>query len=202
MITKYKNIKNIVDRILAFILVILLSPIYLIIGLIILIDLGNPIIFSQRRPGYRNKVFKIYKFRTMKITYGKDGDLLPDSERITKIGSFLRSNSLDELPQLFNILIGNMSFIGPRPLLEEYLPLYNEEQSKRHNVKPGLTCLSQINGRNSINWDKKFYFDVLYVNNYSFLMDLKILFITFWKVLKKEGINSSKSNPMEIFRGN
>ena len=202
MITKYKNIKNIVDRILAFILVILLSPIYLIIGLIILIDLGNPIIFSQRRPGYRNKVFKIYKFRTMKITYGKDGDLLPDSERITKIGSFLRSNSLDELPQLFNILIGNMSFIGPRPLLEEYLPLYNEEQSTRHNVKPGLTCLSQINGRNSINWDKKFHFDVLYVNNYSFLMDLKILFITFWKVLKKEGINSSKSNPMEIFRGN
>ena len=202
MITKYKNIKSILDRILAFILVILLSPIYLIIGLIIFIDLGKPIIFSQRRPGYKNKLFKIYKFRTMKISYSNDGHLLPDSERITRVGSFLRSNSLDELPQLFNILIGNMSFIGPRPLLEEYLPLYNEEQSKRHNVKPGLTCLSQINGRNSINWDKKFYFDVLYVNNYSFLMDLKILFITFWKVLKKEGINSSKSIPMEIFRGN
>ena len=202
MITKYKNIKNIIDRILAFILVILLSPIYLFIGLMIFIDLGKPIIFSQRRPGYKNKVFKIYKFRTMKIAYSNNGHLLPDSERITRIGSFLRSNSLDELPQIFNILIGNMSFIGPRPLLEEYLPLYNKEQSKRHNVKPGLTCLSQINGRNSINWDEKFHYDVLYVNNYSFLMDLKILFITFWKVLKKEGINSSKSTPMEIFRGN
>ena len=144
MIPKYKNIKNIVDRILAFILVILLSPIYLIIGLIIFIDLGKPIIFSQRRPGYKNKVFKIYKFRTMKITYSNDGDLLPDSERITRIGSFLRSNSLDELPQLLNILIGYMSFIGPRPLLEEYLPLYNEEQSKRHNVKPGLTGIGSI----------------------------------------------------------
>tara|TARA_Y100000991_G_scaffold211414_1_gene193956 strand:+ start:829 stop:1437 length:609 start_codon:yes stop_codon:yes gene_type:complete len=202
MIYKYRNIKNFLDRILAFILVIILSPIYLIIGLIIFINMGQPIIFSQRRPGYKNKIFKIYKFRTMRITYNSEGYLLPDSERITKIGNFLRSNSLDELPQLFNIVIGNMSFIGPRPLLEEYLPLYNKEQSTRHNVKPGLTCLSQINGRNSINWEKKFYFDILYVNNYSFLMDLKILLITFWKVLKKEGINSSKSNPMEIFRGN
>ncbi len=202
MIFKYRNIKNFLDRILAFILVIILSPIYLIIGLIIFINMGQPIIFSQRRPGYKNKIFKIYKFRTMRITYNSEGYLLPDSERITKIGNFLRSNSLDELPQLFNIVIGNMSFIGPRPLLEEYLPLYNKEQSTRHNVKPGLTCLSQINGRNSINWEKKFYFDILYVNNYSFLMDLKILLITFWKVLKKEGINSSKSNPMDIFRGN
>lgn len=202
MIFKYRNIKNFLDRILAFILVIILSPIYLIIGLIIFINMGQPIIFSQRRPGYKNKIFKIYKFRTMRIIYNSEGYLLPDSERITKIGNFLRSNSLDELPQLFNIVIGNMSFIGPRPLLEEYLPLYNKEQSTRHNVKPGLTCLSQINGRNSINWEKKFYFDILYVNNYSFLMDLKILLITFWKVLKKEGINSSKSNPMDIFRGN
>ena len=202
MTISYKNIKNIIDRIIAFFLIVLLSPIFIIIGLIIFIDMGQPIFFSQRRPGYKNKIFKIYKFRTMKITFDKKGYLLPDSERITTIGNILRNNSLDELPQLLNILIGNMSFIGPRPLLEEYLPLYNKEQSKRHNVKPGLTCLSQINGRNSINWEKKFQFDIFYVNNYSFLMDLKILLITFWKVLKKEGINSSKSNPMEIFRGN
>ena len=197
----YKNIKNIIDKIIAFILIILFIPIFLLIGLIIFIDMGQPIFFLQRRPGYKNKIFKVYKFRTMKITYSSNGDLLPDTERITKIGNILRSYSLDELPQLLNILIGNMSFIGPRPLLEEYLPLYNKEQSKRHNVKPGLTCLSQINGRNSIDWEKKLQFDIFYVNNYSFLMDLKILIITFWKVIKKEGINSTKNTPMEIFRG-
>ena len=169
MTITYQEIKNIIDRIIAFVLIILLSPIFVIIGLIIYIDMGQPIFFSQRRPGYKNKIFKVYKFRTMKITLNNRGDLLPDSERITKIGNILRSFSLDELPQLLNILIGNMSFIGPRPLLEQYLPLYNKEQSKRHNVKPGLTCLSQINGRNSIDWEKKFQFDIFYVNNYCFL---------------------------------
>tara|TARA_Y100001933_G_scaffold230163_1_gene247042 strand:+ start:19 stop:621 length:603 start_codon:yes stop_codon:yes gene_type:complete len=198
----YKSIKNILDRIIALILIVLFTPIFFVIGSIIFVNMGTPILFSQRRPGYKNKIFKVYKFRTMKNTFNNKGDLLPDSERITRIGKILRNYSLDELPQLFNILIGNMSFIGPRPLLEEYLPLYNEEQSKRHNVKPGLTCLSQINGRNTIDWEKKFQFDILYVNNYSFLMDLKILFITIWKVLKKEGINSTESTPMEIFRGN
>ena len=202
MTMKYKNIKNIIDRIFAFILIVLFTPIFLFIGLIIFMDIGKPIFFFQRRPGYKNKIFKVFKFRTMKNTLNSRGDLLQDSERITKVGNILRNYSLDELPQLFNILIGDMSFIGPRPLLEEYLPLYNKEQAKRHNVKPGLTCLSQINGRNSINWDKKFQFDILYVNNYSFFMDLKILFITFWKVLKKEGINSTQNTPMEIFRGN
>ena len=138
----------------------------------------------------------------MRIDYGDDGKLLSDKQRTSRIGNILRNYSLDELPQLFNILIGDMSFIGPRPLLVEYLNLYNKKQIKRHNVKPGLTCLSQINGRNSIDWKQKFEFDIEYVNNYSFLMDLKIIFITTWKVIKKEGINSSNNITMNNFRGN
>ena len=198
----YKKTKSIIDKFFAFILLIFFTPVYLIVGILIYLDLGFPILFVQKRPGYKNKLFNIYKFRTMRIKFGDDGRLLSDVKRTSRIGNILRNYSIDELPQLLNILLGDMSFIGPRPLLTEYLTLYDEKQITRHNVKPGLTCLSQINGRNSITWEQKFDYDIDYVNNYSFLMDLKILFLTIWKVLKKEGVNSSKNITMDKFRGN
>ena len=163
--------------------------------------MGSPILFRQKRPGYKEEIFGIYKFRTMTNEKDKFGNLLPDDKRLVGIGKFIRSTSLDELPQLFNVLKGEMSFVGPRPLLEEYLPLYNEKQKRRHDVKPGITGWAQVNGRNAISWDQKFDYDVWYVDNQSFWLDIKILWLTFLKVVKRSDISSGTSSTMEKFTG-
>ena len=196
-----KFIKPLLDKILALILIIIFSPIMLITAILIYLKMGRPIIFTQERPGYKGKIFKIYKFRTMTNEKDENGNLLPDEKRLKGIGKVIRSLSLDELPQLFNVLKGDMSFIGPRPLLVEYLPLYNEEQKKRHDVLPGITGLAQVNGRNAISWKKKFEYDVEYVNNLSFLMDMKIIFLTIQKVIKRDGISQEGNATMEKFNG-
>jgi undecaprenyl phosphate N,N'-diacetylbacillosamine 1-phosphate transferase len=162
--------------------------------------MGKPVIFKQKRPGLNEKIFEIYKFRTMTNQKDKNGNLLPDEERLKGVGKIIRSLSLDELPQLFNVLKGDMSFIGPRPLLIEYLPLYNEKQKKRHTVLPGITGLAQVNGRNAISWEKKFEYDVEYVKSLSFLLDLKIIFLTIKKVLLKEGITKKGHVSTEKFK--
>ncbi|PID47288.1 MAG: lipid carrier--UDP-N-acetylgalactosaminyltransferase [Proteobacteria bacterium] len=199
----YKNfIKPIFDFILALLLIILLSPIFLILIILIRLKLGKGVFFIQKRPGLNGKIFKIYKFRTMDDRRDKNGRLLSDKERLVGFGRVIRSLSLDELPQLFNVLRGDMSFIGPRPLLVEYLPLYNKYQRKRHDVKPGITGWAQANGRNAISWDEKFKLDVFYVKNQSFLLDMKIFYLTFLKVIKKDGINSSQDVIMKKFTGN
>ena len=164
--------------------------------------MGKPVIFKQKRPGLNEKIFEIYKFRTMTNQKDKNGNLLPDEERLKGVGKIIRSLSLDELPQLFNVLKGDMSFIGPRPLLIEYLPLYNKEQKKRHTVLPGITGLAQVNGRNAISWKKKFEYDVEYVEKLSFLLDLKIILLTIKKVLIKEGITKEGHVSTEKFKGN
>lgn len=189
------------DFILSLIAIIILSPIMLIIALLVKINLGSPVIFKQERPGLNEKIFTMYKFRTMTDERDENGELLPDCIRLTKLGRFLRSTSLDELPELFNILKGDMSIIGPRPLLVEYLPLYNDYQRRRHEVKPGLTGLAQVNGRNNITWEEKFNYDIEYVNNISLLLDFKIIIKTLIKVLKQEGVNSSSIVTMEKFKG-
>ncbi len=194
--------KTLMDKILAFFLIILFSPIYIVVSFLLYWKIGSPIIFRQKRPGYKEKIFSIYKFRTMSNETDENGNLLPDEERIFGVGKFVRSISLDELPQLFNVLKGEMSFVGPRPLLIEYLPLYNEKQKKRHNVKPGITGWAQVNGRNAISWEEKFEFDVWYVEKQSFLLDMKILWMTFLKVVQRSDINSKTSVSMEKFRGN
>lgn len=183
-------IKRLLDFILSLMAIILLSPIYIIIAILVRIKLGSPVIFCQERPGKDEKIFKMYKFRTMTDERGPDGNLLPDVQRLTKFGRMLRNSSLDELPELFNILKGDMSIIGPRPLLVKYLPLYNEEQKHRHDVRPGLTGLAQANGRNSSTWEERFKLDVKYVNEISFILDVKIIFATIASVLKHEGIDS------------
>ena len=177
--------KLIFDKTLALILILLFSPIYLIVSILIFIKMGKPILFRQQRPGINEKIFGIYKFRTMTNEKDDKGELLPDEERLVGIGKFIRSTSLDELPQLFNVLKGNMSFVGPRPLLIEYLPLYNEKQKKRHTVKPGITGWAQVNGRNAISWKQKFDYDVWYVERQSYWLDMKILWMTFLKVIKE-----------------
>ena len=194
-------IKSIFDKILALFLIILFSPIYIIVSLLIFFKMGRPILFRQKRPGYKEKIFGIYKFRTMTNEKDANGNLLPDDKRLVGIGKFIRSTSLDELPQLFNVLKGEMSFVGPRPLLEEYLPLYNEKQKRRHDVKPGITGWAQVNGRNAISWEQKFDYDVWYVDNQSFWLDIKILWLTFLKVVKRSDISSSTSSTMEKFTG-
>ncbi|MGJ0359283.1 undecaprenyl phosphate N,N'-diacetylbacillosamine 1-phosphate transferase [Aliarcobacter cryaerophilus] len=194
-------IKNLFDRIFALFLIILFSPIYIIVSLLIWNKMGSPILFRQKRPGYKEEIFGIYKFRTMTNEKDKFGNLLPDDKRLVGIGKFIRSTSLDELPQLFNVLKGEMSFVGPRPLLEEYLPLYNEKQKRRHDVKPGITGWAQVNGRNAISWEQKFDYDVWYVDNQSFWLDIKILWLTFLKVVKRSDISSSTSSTMEKFTG-
>jgi len=196
-----KYIKRIIDFTLSLCGMILLSPILLIIAVLVRTKLGAPILFKQERPGINGEVFTMYKFRTMTDKKDKFGELLPDEERLTKFGKFLRSASLDELPEIFNILKGDMSIVGPRPLLVKYLPLYNERQSLRHNVKPGLTGYAQVNGRNAISWEEKFELDVFYVENISFLLDLKIFFLTIKKVFVREGISSETSVTMEEFTG-
>ena len=194
-------IKSIFDKILALFLIILFLPIYIVVSLLIFFKMGSPILFRQKRPGYKEKIFGIYKFRTMTNEKDVDGNLLPDDKRLVGIGKFIRSTSLDELPQLFNVLKGEMSFVGPRPLLEEYLPLYNEKQKRRHDVKPGITGWAQVNGRNAISWEQKFDYDVWYVDNQSFWLDIKILWLTFLKVVKRSDISSSTSSTMEKFTG-
>jgi len=165
------------------------------------LEYGDPVIFKQRRPGYKEKIFTLYKFRTMTNDRAPSGELLSDEARLKGVGKFIRSLSIDELPQLFNVLKGDMSFVGPRPLLEEYLPLYNQRQRKRHDVLPGITGWAQINGRNAISWREKFEYDLWYVENCSFKLDLKILFLTILKVFKREGISQKGSATMEKFNG-
>jgi len=192
--------KRPMDIILSLIAIIVLSPLMVIIALLVRIKLGSPIIFKQKRPGLNEKIFTIYKFRTMTDERDENGELLPDSVRLTSFGKFLRSTSLDELPELFNILKGDMSVVGPRPLLVEYLPLYNENQKQRHDVRPGLSGWAQVNGRNAISWEDKFHLDIEYVNNVSFLLDWKIIFLTIKKVILREGINSEHAATMEPFQ--
>ena len=193
--------KTLFDKTLALFLIILFSPIYIVVSLLIFFKMGSPILFRQKRPGYKEKIFGIYKFRTMTNEKDANGNLLPDDKRLVGIGKFIRSTSLDELPQLFNVLKGEMSFVGPRPLLKEYLPLYNEKQKRRHDVKPGITGWAQVNGRNAISWEQKFDYDVWYVDNQSFWLDIKILWLTFLKVVKRSDISSSTSSTMEKFTG-
>ncbi len=198
----YFSFKYFFDKLIAFLLLILISPFLLFISLLILIILGKPIFFIQERPGFKCRPFKIIKFRTMKNLYAEKGDLMDDKFRIHKFGQFLRSTSIDELPALINIIKGEMSFIGPRPLLMKYLQLYNKEQIKRHYVKPGMTGLAQINGRNLISWEKKFQYDLYYVKKINFILDLKILIITFKKVFLRIGINSKNKFSANEFNGN
>jgi len=194
--------KRPLDIILSGLALVILSPFFLVIALLVRIKLGSPIFFKQERPGKDEKIFTMYKFRTMTNETNKEGKLLPNNIRLTAFGRFLRSTSLDELPELFNIFIGDMSIVGPRPLLIEYLSLYDEIQRKRHNVRPGLSGLAQINGRNTISWSEKFNFDVKYVSNITFLLDLKIVLQTIFKVFKRDGVNKNKSVTMEKFTGN
>ena len=195
-------IKRGFDILFALIGLILLSPVFIICAILIRINLGSPIFFKQKRIGKKNKEFEMIKFRSMKDAFDKDGNTLPDAQRMTKLGGILRSLSLDELPELINILKGDMSLIGPRPLLIQYLPLYNERQIKRHNVTPGLTGWAQVNGRNNLKWSEKFELDVWYVENWSLWIDIKIFFMTFYKVFKREGINQEGQATMEFFNGN
>lgn len=197
-----KYIKRILDFILSLLVIIILSPVMLIIYILVRIKLGKPAIFKQQRPGKNEKIFTLYKFRTMTDKKDESGNLLPDSERLTKFGKTLRSTSLDELPELFNILKGDMAIVGPRPLLVEYLKLYNDEQRKRHDVRPGLTGLAQVSGRNLISWQDRFKKDVEYVNNLTFINDLNIILITLKKVIKREGISQKNNVTMEKFKGN
>lgn len=197
-----KFIKRPQDIILSLAALIVLSPVIVIVTLLVRSKLGSPVLFAQERPGLNEKIFKMYKFRTMTDEKDEDGNLLPDGVRLTKFGKWLRATSLDELPELFNILKGDMSVVGPRPLLVQYLPLYNAFQKKRHQVRPGLTGLAQVNGRNAISWSDKFKLDVTYVNHITFISDWKIIFLTVKQVFIKEGISSETSATMELFTGN
>lgn len=194
-------LKRIIDVLGSLFGIIILSPVYLLVSFLVYRNLGSPIIFRQLRPGKNGKVFEMMKFRSMLDKTNKWGEVLPDEERLTSFGMKLRNTSLDELPELFNVLKGEMSLVGPRPLLVEYLELYSEEQNKRHNMKPGITGLAQINGRNSISWSEKLNYDVEYVENFNILLDIKILFMTIYKVIKKEGISQEGNVTMESFTG-
>ena len=198
---KWKTQKRLFDLLVSLLLLILLSPVMLVIAVLVRIKLGKPVLFSQERPGLHGRLFRLYKFRTMRDLRGADGRLLPDEERLTKFGRFLRASSLDELPELFNVLKGEMSLVGPRPLLVAYLDRYTPEQARRHEVLPGITGWAQVNGRNALSWEAKFKLDVWYVDNQSFWLDLKILFLTLWKALKREGISAPGSATAPEFMG-
>lgn len=189
-------IKRMLDIVISLIAIIILSPIMLIVSLLVKTNLGSPVIFTQERAGYHGKVFKLYKFRSMTNAVDENGMLLPNKQRLTKFGKLLRSTSMDELPELFNILKGDMSIIGPRPLLTEYLTRYNEEQKKRHNVRPGLTSLTAVNGRATLSWEDRLAMDVWYVNNVNFLLDCKIILKTVSTVIKRENISSNRGKFM------
>ena len=198
-----KYIKRPMDFILSLLAIIVLSPVFGVTALLVRIKLGSPVLFSQERPGKDEKIFKMYKFRTMTDERDSDGNLLPDVDRLTKFGRILRKTSLDELPELFCILKGDMSIIGPRPLLVKYLELYDENQKRRHEVRPGLSGLAQINGRNAISWEEKFEWDIKYVDNITFIGDIKIILVTLWKAfVKEEGINAEGHATMDEFIGN
>lgn len=200
--------KRFLDIILSVLAIVILSPVLLLVAVLVRVKLGKPVIFNQKRPGMidpktgAEKIFSLYKFRTMTDQRDENGNLLPDEVRLTKFGKALRSTSLDELPELINIVKGDMSFVGPRPLLVKYLPLYSEEQRRRHNVRPGITGLAQVNGRNSISWEEKFEWDVKYTEHVTFLEDIRILFKTVSVVVGKKGISSETSATMEEFQGN
>jgi sugar transferase EpsL len=196
-----KSIKTLLDLILVSTGIILISPILLLIAILVRLKLGSPILFCQERPGHQGQSFMMYKFRTMTDQRNNQGELLPDADRLTPFGQFLRSTSLDELPELFNVLKGDMSLIGPRPLLTRYLDRYTPTQARRHQVKPGITGWAQINGRNAISWEEKFKLDIWYVDNISFWLDCKILFLTFGKVFKRSGISQTGQATMEEFMG-
>lgn len=195
-------LKRIIDVLGALFGIIILSPVYILVSFLVYTNLGSPIIFCQQRPGKNGKIFKMMKFRSMLDKTNKWGEVLPDEERLTSFGKKLRSTSLDELPELFNVLKGEMSLVGPRPLLVEYLELYSKEQNKRHNMKPGITGLAQIKGRNSISWSEKLKYDVEYVEKFNILLDIKILFMTIYKVIKRDGISQEGHVTMENFKGN
>lgn len=197
----YRYIKRFFDIVSSLIAIIVLSPVLVITSILVRTKLGSPVLFKQERPGKDEKIFTLMKFRTMTDEKDENGELLPDEVRLTKFGKFLRSTSIDELPELFNILKGDMSVIGPRPLLVRYLPRYNEHQHRRHEVRPGLSGWAQVNGRNTVSWEDKFNMDVEYVENYSMFMDIKILFMTIVNVLKHDGISSETSATMEEFMG-
>ena len=198
----YKFFKRLIDIICSLIGLILFSPILLVVALLVRINLGSPVFFTQTRLGKDGKEFKMIKFRTMKDSLDKFGQLLPDEQRLTKFGKILRSTSLDELPELINVLKGDMTLVGPRPLLVEYKELYSERQFRRHEVYPGITGWAQINGRNAISWNERFELDVWYVDNISFLLDMKILVMTILKVIKRDGINEQGQASMSKFPGN
>ena len=196
-----RYLKRPMDFVLSLCAIIVLSPVFLIVALLVRINLGSPVIFKQQRPGLNEKIFTLYKFRTMADERDENGELLPNHIRLTRFGRVLRSTSLDELPELFNVLKGDMSIIGPRPLLVEYLPLYDEHQGHRHDVRPGLSGLAQVNGRNSISWNEKFELDIKYIKNISFVNDLKIILLTLKKVLLREGISPDNAITMKPFTG-
>ena len=196
-----RYIKRFIDIVLSLLAIIILSPLLIILALLVRIRLGSPVIFRQQRPGYHGKIFGLCKFRSMTDERDQEGNLLPDEVRLTSFGKKLRAASLDELPEFFNILKGDMSFVGPRPLLVQYLPLYNEEQAHRHDVLPGLTGLAQVNGRNAISWEEKFRYDVEYTRKVSFIMDMKIIFMTFGRVFRREGISYEGAATMDFFTG-
>jgi len=193
-----KYIKRLLDIVLSLFAIIISSPLFIIIGILVLIFLGRPAIFRQKRPGKDEKIFTLYKFRTMTNKKDKDGNLLPDEVRLTKFGRFLRKTSLDEIPEFINILKGDMSFIGPRPLAIAYLGYYTEEEHHRHDVLPGLTGLAQVKGRNNLSWEDKFKYDIEYVNNVTFKNDIKIVFNTIKIVLKREGIGQGEQRPVSL----
>lgn len=194
-------VKRPLDFLCALVGLIVLSPVLMVVAILVRVKLGSPVIFKQERPGKDGKIFRLYKFRSMTDKKDSKGRLLPDEVRLTSFGKKLRSTSLDELPELFNILKGDMSIVGPRPLLVEYLEKYNAKQKRRHEVRPGLSGLAQVNGRNALNWEEKFEYDVRYVDHVTFIGDWKIIFKTIENVLKRDGINSETSATMEKFEG-
>ena len=190
------------ELVIALVAFVVLFPVFVVVVVLLIIANAGKPFFLQRRPGKNGEIYKVIKFKTMNDRKGKDGELLSDAERLTAIGRFVRKTSLDEIPQLLNVIKGDMALVGPRPLLEEYLPLYSEEQMHRHDVRPGITGWAQVNGRNAISWQQKFAYDVWYVNNISFALDIRILLLTVRNVLRSEGISSATSATMEKFRGN
>lgn len=200
-IVSKQMMKRLFDIVVSAFLILILFPLFLILAVLVRLTLGSPVFFKQVRPGLHARPFTMYKFRTMTNARDEQGRLLPDEERLTTFGRFLRSTSLDELPELFNVLKGDMSLVGPRPLLMEYLPLYTPEQARRHEVRPGITGWAQVNGRNAITWEEKFKYDVWYVDNWSFWLDIKILLLTILAVLRREGISAEGHATMPVFRG-